>query len=59
MYIRVAGITMADQEKLPDSTEKWEKVMHDIDSLIEVAKTETDRLNFQKARDLLMQMKKK
>lgn len=44
---------------LPDSTEKWEKVMADIDSLIEVAKTETDRLNFQKARDLLMQMKKK
>ena len=44
---------------LPDSTEKWEKVMHDIDSLIEVSKTETDRLNFQKARDLLMQMKKK
>lgn len=44
---------------LPDSTEKWEKVMHDIDSLIEVAKTETDRLNFQKARDLLKQMKKK
>ena len=44
---------------LPDSTEKWEKVMHDIDSLIEVAKTETDRVNFQKARDLLMQMKKK
>ena len=45
--------------QLPDSTEKWEKVMHDIDSLIDVAKTETDRLNFQKARDLLMQMKKK
>ena len=44
---------------LPDSTEKWEKVMADIDSLIEVAKTETDRLNCQKARDLLMQMKKK
>lgn len=44
---------------LPDSTEKWEKVMHDIDSLIEVAKTETDRVNFQKARDLLMKMKKK
>ena len=43
----------------PESTEKWEKVMHDIDSLIEVAKTETDRVNFQKARDLLMQMKKK
>lgn len=45
--------------QLPDSTEKWEKVMHDIDSLIEVAKTETDRVNFQKARDLLMKMKKK
>lgn len=44
---------------LPDTTEKWEKVMHDIDSLIEVAKTETDRVNFQKARELLMQMKKK
>lgn len=44
---------------LPDSTEKWEKVMHDIDSLIEVAKTETDRVNFQKARELLMKMKKK
>lgn len=59
MYIRVARITMADQEKLPDSTEKWEKVMADIDSLIKVAKTETDRNYFQKARDLLMQMKKK
>ena len=45
--------------QLPDSTEKWEKVMADIDSLIEVAKTETDRVNFQKARDLLMQKKKK
>ena len=44
---------------LPDSTEKWEKVMSDIDSLIEVAKTETDRVNFQMARELLMQMKKK
>ena len=50
---------MADQEKLPDSTEKWEKVMADIDSLIEVAKTEADRNYFQKARELLMQMKKK
>ena len=59
MYIRVARITMADQEKLPDSTEKWEKVMADIDSLIEVAKTEADRNYFQKARELLMQMKKK
>lgn len=45
--------------QLPDSTEKWEKVMSDIDSLIEVAKTETDRVNFQMARELLMQMKKK
>ena len=45
--------------KLPDSTEKWEKVMADIDSLIEVAKTETDRNYFQMARELLMQMKKK
>ena len=44
---------------LPDSTEKWEKVMADIDSLIEVAKTEADRNYFQKARELLMQMKKK
>ena len=44
---------------LPDTTEKWEKVMSDIDSLIEVAKTEADRNYFQKARDLLMQMKKK
>lgn len=43
----------------PESTEKWEKVMAGIDSLIEVAKTETDRLNFQKARDLLMKMKQK
>lgn len=43
----------------PESTEKWEKVMSDIDSLIEVAKTEADRNYFQKARDLLMQMKKK
>ena len=44
---------------LPDSTEKWEKVMCDIDSLIEVAKNEADRKYFEKARDLLMQMKKK
>ena len=45
--------------QLPDSTEKWEKVMADIDSLIEVAKTEADRKYFQMARDLLMQMHKK
>ena len=44
---------------LPDTTEKWEKVMADIDSLIEVAKTEADRNYFQKARELLMKMKQK
>ena len=43
----------------PDSTEKWEKVMHDIDALIEVAKNAADRKYFEKARDLLMQMKQK
>ena len=43
----------------PDSTEKWEKVMADIDSLIEIAKTEADRKYFEKARDLLMKMKQK
>ena len=43
----------------PESTEKWEKVMADIDSLIEVAKTEADRNYFQWARDLLMKMKRK
>ena len=43
----------------PESTEKWEKVMVDIDALIEVAKNEADRKYFEKARDLLMQMKKK
>ena len=45
--------------KRPDSTEKWEKVMADIDALIDVAKTETDRNYFQKAHVLLMKMKKK
>lgn len=50
---------MADQEKLPDSTEKWEKVMCDIDALIEVAKNAADRKYFQMARDLLMKMKQK
>ena len=43
----------------PESTEKWEKVMADIDALIEVAKTEADRNYFQWARDLLMKMKQK
>ena len=43
----------------PESTEKWEKVMADIDALIEVAKNAADRKYFEKARDLLMQMKKK
>lgn len=45
--------------KRPDSTEKWEKVMADIDALIDVAKNETDRNYFQKAHVLLMKMKKK
>lgn len=45
--------------KRPDSTEKWEKVMCDIDALIEVAKNAADRKYFEKARDLLKQMKKK
>lgn len=45
--------------KRPDSTEKWEKVMCDIDALIEVAKNAADRNYFQRARDLLMQMHKK
>ena len=43
----------------PESTEKWEKVMADIDSLIEIAKNEADRNYFQRARDLLMKMKQK
>lgn len=45
--------------KRPDSTEKWEKVMADIDALIEIAKNEADRNYFQRARDLLMKMKQK
>ena len=45
--------------QLPDSTEKWEKVMADIDALIEVAKNAADRKYFEKARELLMQMHKK
>ena len=44
---------------LPDSTEKWEKVMCDIDALIEVAKNAADRNYFQKAREELLKMKKK
>ena len=43
----------------PESTEKWEKVMCDIDALIEVAKNAADRNYFQWARDLLMKMKQK
>lgn len=43
----------------PESTEKWEKVMVDIDALIEVAKNAADRKYFEKARDLLMKMKQK
>ena len=45
--------------QLPDSTEKWEKVMADIDSLIEVAKTEADRKYFKLAREELQKMKGK
>lgn len=43
----------------PESTEKWEKVMAGIDSLIEVAKTEADRNYFQWAREELLKMKQK
>ena len=45
--------------KRPDSTEKWEKVMCDIDALIEVAKNAADRNYFQRAREELLKMKKK
>jgi len=44
---------------LPDSTEKWEKVMADIDALIEVAKNAADRKYFEKAREELLKMKQK
>ncbi len=43
----------------PESTEKWEKVMADIDSLIEIAKNEADRKYFEKAREELLKMKQK
>lgn len=43
----------------PESTEKWEKVMHDIDALIEVAKNAADRKYFEKAREELLKMKQK
>ena len=43
----------------PDSTEEWEQLMKEIDDLIEVAKTETDRKYFQMARSQLEQMKRK
>lgn len=43
----------------PESTEKWEKVMVDIDSLIEVAKNAADRKYFEKAREELLKMKQK
>ena len=45
--------------KRPDSTEKWEKVMCDIDALIEVAKNAADRNYFQRAREELQKMKGK
>jgi len=41
----------------PESTDKWEKVMCDIDALIEVAKNEADRKYFEKAREQLQLMK--
>lgn len=43
----------------PESTEKWEKVMVDIDALIEVAKNAADRKYFEKAREELLKMKQK
>lgn len=43
----------------PESTEKWEKVMCDIDALIEVAKNAADRNYFQRAREELLKMKQK
>ena len=43
----------------PESTEKWEKVMVDIDSLIEIAKNAADRKYFEKAREELLKMKQK
>lgn len=43
----------------PESTEKWEKVMCDIDALIEVAKNAADRKYFEKAREELLKMKQK
>ncbi len=39
--------------KNPDSTEEWERVMEEIDKLIEEAKNETDRKYFQMAREQL------
>jgi len=45
--------------KRPESTEDWEKLMVEIDKLIEVAKTETDRKYFKLAREELQKMKEK
>ena len=43
--------------KRPESTADWEKIMAEIDKLIECAKTETDRKYFQLAREELQKMK--
>ena len=45
--------------KRPESTEDWEKLMAEIDKLIECAKTETDRKYFKLAREELQKMKGK
>ena len=45
--------------KSPESTEDWEKLMVEIDKLIECAKTETDRKYFKLAREELQKMKGK
>ena len=45
--------------KRPESTEDWEKLMVEIDKLIECAKTETDRKYFKLAREELQKMKGK
>ena len=45
--------------KRPESTEDWEKLVAEVDKLIECAKTETDRKYFVLAREELQKMKGK
>ena len=45
--------------KMSASTKDWEKLMVEIDKLIECATTESDRDNFKKAREELQKMKEK